>query len=405
MEQRVIQTKNVEEFDNSINIKESDQFTKEEINELIQKSTELMKDFKVYIALLASDSKKQFARIGKTEYDKLQKQRFVGTEREKKFFENLPYRDIIVDSKTFVLTKDNLGLAFYPPIWKTLSLEHKIALCRLARLKYSQKDFTDFVQYDIAAIVMGEKGALNLCSFFSNEFIGSSFLFCVLNAENVMKELYYITKESNNKEYYQKLLNFKSLEELRYICPFSPADWDNTTPKNKALYYDNIKVRKARIAEQKTIDIIKNDAAEMEGLVPLFDEYIEKKQKQILEENMLIIQELGISRVKRDEEFLKMKVDYFNNLDAKEYNKKVRAFNEKVHEMQQTEDMIERYILNEQLKKISKKIDRQKPKEITYEKARKHFAHDLKEKPNKFKHSKNIQKNRKKHIEGYEKMN
>ena len=391
--------------DNEVKLSESNAYTDEEVNNIVQKSTEIMNDLKIYIAILATDSKKQFAQIEKEEYDKLQEQRFVGSEREKRFFENLPDNEIFVDLKTMVVTKDNIGLGFYPPIWKVLSLEQKIALCRLARLNNENKDFTEYVQYDLPGIVLMATGALNINSFSQNNYFGSSFLTAVLNAQNITKELYYLGKKNKNKSNYTKVTSCETFEELRYLYPLEPLDLDNASNRAMAFYYDNIYERKSRRAKQKALDMISADAADLEGMVPEYDEYALNEQKEINRQNLLVLQELGTSKIKRDEEFLKEIVDYFKNVDATEFNKKVSAYNQKLEQMNNTENCFDKYELKLELKKMRNQLEKERPKYVTYEQAKKHYSAYFKQKPQKKLSQKEVNIKKEVSREEYEKMN
>lgn len=389
---------------NEIDMQEPEVYSAKKLDSIIKKSTELMKNFKIYIAALISDSKKQFARVDKEEYERVKQEKFVGSKREQAFFDSLSDDKKFVDVKTLVVTKDNIGLGFYPLVWKVLSLEQKIALCRLARLKNENKDFTKFVQDDFDGVISGETGALNISTLSRKDMIGPNFLIEILNASNKIKNMHYLSILERDKDYDKKITAYKTFEELRYSYRIEPADWDIASNKVKALYYDNIFERGRREAEQCAFDMISNDAAGLEGMFPEYDEYVTRSQGEIDKKNLLVIQELGASKMDRDEEYLKGVVKIIRNDEAIEFNKKVVLYKEKLKQIHNADKHSEKVKLEIEARKLLKEIQKEKSERTTFEQAKRHFASHFKEKSQN-RHSKTKASTKNNVSEEYEKMN
>ena len=386
---------------------EQEKERKQQAKQAIHDSKKLMKDFKVYLAVFSSETRRQVSLLTKEEYEKMQQMKYIGSKHEEKFFDGLPDDDNYVDVKTLTLDKNNFGLAFYPMVWNVLTLAQKVAICRIVRQQTENKDFKQFHVFDSNGVVMcgnDFKGALNIGSFFRDDMIGPDFLTKLLNGQNTIDDSYYVNKLRNGAKY-NEIKDFNSLIEMQYISPLEPKtdNLEEMPPKAKAFYFDQIYRRKYRKAKQQALDYITEHAGELEGLWPEFDSAVAEEQKHITQTDLLVMQELGSNQKMRDEEYLKVKVDIFNNIFIEEYNKLAKKHNEILEEYNNSKDAIETKGLKEKLHKIQDELEIINSKLTTIEKAKEHFKSH-------FETSINIQptKQKPKHTlskEEYEKMN
>ena len=345
----------------------------------VENSNILIKDFKVYFATFQSDSKNQMSHLTKEEYDAMQTQKFIGSEHEKMFFEDLPEKDKIIDVKTYVLTKDNFALAFHPMVWKILNEDERITVCRIARQTIVGKDFKQFCLYNSHDIVLDGKnydGSLNLGTLFNDNVKSHEILIGIANGENVIKDSFYIDKMKKRNGVPIDLLEFKSFEEMQYILKLKPLHdkFEEMEPREKAYYYDQIYNRRFREASQKSFDLIAADIEGFEEFTPWFARYVKEQLKNIMDINILVMSELGTTALERDRDYLQVVLDIKNRPLIDEYNKIVVKYNELVKTYNNPIDAIEKMDCQEQLDKLGSKMERLQSKRVAYEQAvEKHF--------------------------------
>ena len=220
-----------------------EQIDKLDLKKAVRESKKIMKNFTIYIASYVSESRGQISHITKEEYEKINKQRFIVSKHEDTFFKDLP-DDNYVDVKTYKLTEEKFAMAFHPMVWKVLTLEEKIAVCRIARQKTQGVDFKEFCKYRSDGVIFVGKnygGSLNVGSLFYDNLIGSDFLKYICNAENSIKSSYYITKHTKNQDDLS-ILDFESFEEMQYVSPLEPvcSNFDKLSPNQKAIVFHPI---------------------------------------------------------------------------------------------------------------------------------------------------------------------
>lgn len=375
--------------------------------EFVNNSNDIIKDFKLYFAAFYTQYKKQVSLLTEDEYNKMQAYKFIGSSHEEKFFKNLPDDVKYVDVKTFVLTEDNLGLAFHPMVWKVLTYDQKIAVCRLVRQKYEKKDFKKFCFNNSKEVVIpGKKydGVFNVGSLVDepvseDNLLSIDFLIEILNGPNDIKNAFFRDRAEASKKKYKAITDFDSLEELQYDSPLLPRDPDKLEPIAKAYYYDDIYVRRRRSALQEAYDLISCDAAVLEDFTPSFDKFLKSEQKRFIEMDTLVIQQLGSTRQERDEKYLEIMVTILNNDYTRKYNEIASKYNELLEKKKRASSFNESAEYDKELKMLEKEIKKVDKKEIDLEEVKKHFAKDLKRKPIK------IKSNKKENAEELQKMN
>ena len=344
-----------------------------------KKSGKIVKNFTIYLATFASETRRQVSKLTKDEYEKMQKQKYIGSKHEDVFFVDLPETDIYVETKTMVLNKDNFALGFHPMVWKVLSLEERVALCRIARQELVGKDFKEFCCYDSNGVVMVGKdyqGSLNVGAFVDDEVLGNEVFIKIANGETTIKHSYYMNKLTSGKYHFDKITDFSSFEEMQYLSPLDPihTELEQMSDKEKAYFFDQIYRRRYRAAEQRALDLIAEHASQLEELYPEFFEYMNNEQKNITATILLVMQEIGSSVKTRDETYLDIKVKIFNNGYIDEYNKGVIEYNKLLEKYKNPSDILEQMDTKQEIAKMEIELDKLKSNIITLLDAKDHFS-------------------------------
>ena len=349
----------------------------QQVKVALAKSNKLVKDFKIYLGVFESNTMHQTSRLTKEEYEKMQNKKFIGSKHEEHFFNNIPDSDQYVEAKTFVIDRTNFAMAFHMMIWQVLTLEEKIAACRIAWKELLNKDVKDFNNYDSSAVVLvGKKykGALNLGSLFKEELFSSDILCAICNAENIIKLSYYY---NHRKKEYKTLLDFDSFEELRYLSPLEPKVSIDLMKDDvaKAVCLDNLFYRNDRNAQKRAYYLLTSHCEPIYDLFPQFDRYIHYKLESIVNTSLFIAKNLGANLLERDEKYLRLKADMFDSINTKLYNEKVAEYQKLYLEYKNAQDAISEAIFKEQLlKEHSKLMELKKKLFVDYEVVKKHFA-------------------------------
>ena len=357
-----------------------------ELKKLLKKTDALVKSFKVQIAVYVSHSRGQVSKLTKEEFDKMQITKFIGSAHEDSFFRDLPKTDLRIDVKTFVIDNQNFALAFHPMVWSVLSTEERIAACRLARLAVDGKDFRELCEYESDGVVMVGKnyqGALNIGSFTKKNVLGNEVLAKICDGENTIKDSFYFNNSRQKK--YDTIFSFDSFEEMQYVSPLEPLEEDvaKMTPQAKAYFFDQIWRRKRRAAVLMADDMICEKIEPLDGIFPQFDQHVKAEVEDIIQTNLFVMQTLGSNAKMRDEDYLRIKVNIFNNSFISEYNQLVQEHNRLVGEYKQAGDIISKDFLLEEIHEMSAKLEVIKDKKITLEQAKQHFSEYFYPKPQK----------------------
>ncbi len=347
------------------------------LKKLLKQTDKLVKEFKINIGIFKSKTRAQVSKLSEEEFQKMQSKKYINSAHEDNFYKDLPDDDWKVDVKTFVIDNQNFALAFHPMVWNVLSTEEKIAACRLARLKVYGKDFKQLSQYDCDTVVMVGKdyqGSLNVGAFINKDTLGNEILNNVCNCENTIKQSYYINNSFQKK--YDTIFDFHSFEEMQYITPLEPKERDveKMPSRAKGFFFDQIYRRRYREAICKSCEMIMEELEPLENVFPQFDEYLKNEIDNITKTNMYVMRTIGVNEKIRDEEYLKIKVDIFNNHFIDKYNEQARIHNKLVEEYKNAENFMEDMDLKEQLNASHTKLKELENKQTDIEAAKKHFA-------------------------------
>lgn len=313
-----------------------------EIDKAIISSDELIKDFSVYIAVFESNTRHQTSHITKEEYDKMQNTKYIGSKHEDRFFKDLPDDDLYVNAKTLVLNNDNIAMAFHPMIWKVLTMEERVTALRLAWKLVHGEDVNELCNYYTTTVVFVGKnyqGSLNLGSMLTHDGgDGPWNMFkSICNAKNQIKYNYYFNKNFGKEIKY--ITDFESFEQMQYLSPLEPKveNIDEMSNELKAVLFNQLSRRKQRENYRQANYFILDHTEELRGLLPIFDEALENDIEEINQTERLINEELGYFQKDIDEEYLRIKVDIFNNITIKEHNKLIEIYQNLTNQIEDIE--------------------------------------------------------------------
>ena len=179
----------------------------------------------------------------------------------------------------------------------------------------NNKDVHEFVNYNSNGFVMAGKnyeGAFNIGSFYREDFDSLDALQDIFNFSNIIKEAYYFNY-SKNKDY-NLVVDFKNFEEMQYLSPLEPSKrLDEADDETKAFYFDQLYVRKTRDAILKSLNEIYEASKPICDLGKDLYDYIDGATNDIIKTNLLVAEQLGLTREERDKKYLKIKCDIFNH--------------------------------------------------------------------------------------------
>ena len=248
---------------------------------------------------------------------------------------SLNYTNKIRGTQTVLkIDNSNFALAFHPYIWSKIDLAHKIAVSRVAYKQIHHKDIKEFVNYNSNGFVMCGKnydGALNLGAFFREDTNCIELFQKICQGESLIKESYYFNKAQGKN--YNKISDFDSFEEMQYLSPLEfKQDFDSLSDIDKAYYLDKISLRNYRQDLQRSIDYLCGAFIPLRDFSDELYDYFQKETDNILKTNLFIMQQLGSSSLERDEKYLDIKVELFNQGFIEEFNKKAEEHNIKLEE-------------------------------------------------------------------------
>ena len=301
-------------------------------------------------------------------------------------------------------------MAFHPFIWSVLKFKERIAAMKITFRNIMKRDVTEFcnvIAYNTVMVGTDYQGELNIGAIIARAYKnGSWYLFRDLcDTENRLKfNKYFNLKQA--KKGYNYITDFDSFEEMRYNSPIEPKeiDFDKLNDKLKAIVLEQIHLREQRKNELKAAYTILEHSEELKGYMPEFDNDIQESINENTKKNKLVAKELGYSQKDIDEEYLKIKVDLFNNCTKEEYNKIAVEYNKIVEELKElraplleatkewrekrdnlkkelenAQDMIEKSIIEDEINELIKKINKVYDKKF---KKQKKLIDELSEKSN-----------------------
>ena len=347
---------------------------KMEIYQAIKKSNSELKDFCVHLAVYRGAGLAQVSILTEEEFLNMQKDINCDTPHLLKFLQSLKNKNNI-RIETITLDENNFALAFNPAVWSVLKLEQKIAVCRFACKKINNVDVTEFSNYNSNGFVLVGKnysGAFNLGAFYREDVEPIDLLKHICNFKNIIKDAYYINK-SREKEY-NTIFDFDSFEEMQYVSPLEPnKNFDDSSDKAKAFYWDQLYNRQSRKAYLQALDLVSDASQPIEDITKDFGDYVKNTIKDIVKTNVFVIGVLGYNPIERDRKYLDIKVEIFNNYFIKEFNSKADIYNNLLNEYNSTENENKKQNINEQLKQLKIDMENIEKNIITLAQAEEHF--------------------------------
>lgn len=343
------------------------------INIALKKSNKLINNFYSYFQVFRSSHIAQISQVSEDEYNSIILNPYCISSKEAEFRKKID-NNMDCEASTLELNSDNFALAFNPFVWSTLSLEQKITAARIAIKKINNIDVKEFVNYNSVCVVMCGKdyaGALNIGSFFREDIDSINILNDICNFNNIIKDSYYHNKSLH--KHYDTIFDFETFEEMQYLSPLEPScELKDATSEVKAFFWDQIFRRNSRAALLQSLDLLYQTSKPIEDLSKDLYNYINSASKNITNTNLFIMQTLGCNVKERDEKYLKIKNEIFNQPIIKKHNDLVELYLKKKEELDSLNNEDNKKIMVE-LKLMHNEISKLKSQILAFDDAKKHF--------------------------------